>query len=39
VFDEYFQIALNKNYENIGKRRLDDKVFDTFLRQCLGCSV
>lgn len=36
VFDEYFADALNRNYENIGKHRVDYAVFDDFLRKCLG---
>ena len=36
VFDEYFAKAMNKNYDNIGKRRVDYTVFNAFLRKCLG---
>lgn len=36
VFDEYFARAMNKNYDNIGKRYVDYTVFNAFLRKCLG---
>lgn len=35
VFDEYFATAMNKTYDNIGRRRIDYAIFDSFLRKCL----
>ena len=35
VFDEYFAKAMNRNYDNIGKRHVDYTVFNAFLRKCL----
>jgi hypothetical protein len=36
VFDEYFAVAMNKTHDNIGKRRIDYAIFDSFLCKCLG---